>query len=563
MRKIVLVVIILCANYIQSKAQLSLDHILDSGVLITGGVNTIAGYQSVSDGKGGAIILFAKQINQDTIFMQHISSNGELLWGTSINPNIAAIKNNPANYSVTPVSVISDNKGGVFFTYIESGDLDQNSDEFFESYIQHIDSNGTFLMGVHGVKVAIKNYYAKYATIISDGASGVIAAWLEQAWNPKKSRFQSSEIYLQKYSSTGVPQWPNGGVQVCNAAGLRRNPAITMDGNKGVVIAFEDSRNCTPVDSFYNTDVYAQRLDSNGNLKWSASGLPVSLKPGNQSPWEAITQPGNYNFSISFSTSDNYYNNTNINVQQLSQNGVRAWAANGVQLDTLLADGDFQNFKIKSDGKGGVVAFWGKYNRVPNDVNEYSFIQRIDSASGNLLWPSTKINLLNDPNGYSYGNDLVSDMAGNLIFSVWPYNDTTDYSRVQKVDFTGNPQWGTGGKNYWFVADQLVPQPDGSFIALSNERTTYDGTYDYSNIAAYKIDINGIPVWRTSSFKTIMDGDWNDPAIWETGFVPTEYTNVMITTNVLISSDVVCNSLKVSPGFNVTLVNGAHLTVLH
>ncbi len=564
MRKFLPVFVLICFTYKQSTAQLSLDHILDSGVLITGGINSIAYYNAVSDGKGGAIILYQKNTNLDTIFAQRISSDGKLMWGTTLNPKIAATKNNTSNSSAFLIDVISDTKGGIFFSYMEEG-IDQNSNLLFESYIQHIDSNGTNLIANNGVKIIPKNYSVKYAMIVSDGGSGVIATWEEQLYDYEKSRNSNSEIFAQKYNSLGVPQWVNGGVQVCSGNGLRMAPVISSDGNNGAVIVFEDSRNCIPADSLYNTDIYAQRIDNNGNLKWTANGLPVSLKAGNQSPWEVFMQPNKNNFSISYSTyvtSPRYYD-TDINVQQLNINGMRTWSANGIRLDTLLDDGNFEKLKIKSDGKGGVVAFWGKYKYVSNDVYDYSLIQRIDSATGNLLWPSSKINLINDPKEYSFANDLISDAAGNLIFSVLPYNDTAGYSRLQKINTSGTAQWGPGGKDYWFVADMLVPQADGSIIAISNEITTSDGTLDYSNIAAYKIDSNGVPVWRTAPFKTLMDGDWNDPSIWEAGVVPAENSNVVVANNILISADVVCNSLKISPGGKVTVANGIHLTVLH
>lgn len=567
MKRTLLFLIVLCFSYKLSIAQLSLDHILDSGVLITGGINTIGDYSAVSDGKGGAIILFVKQVNSDTIFAQRISSDGKLLWGTSISPKVVALKNNPENYQILTIGMIADDKGGIFFSYTEDG-IDENSDFRHESYLQHLDSNGNALMGVSGIKIAYKNYYAGYPLIISDGGSGVIAVWTEKLWDFDLSRYKYSDIIAQKYSATGIPQWPNGGVQVCAGNSLKMSPAITADENKGVVIAFEDSRNCLPVDSLYNTDIYAQKLDSNGNLKWTTNGLPVSLKAGNQSPWEAFMQPNKNNFSISYSSYITYPTNSynDINVQQLNLNGVRLWSNSGVQLDTLLDDGnfgDFENFKIKPDGKGGVAAFWGKYSFSDSDFYEYSFIQRLDSAAGNFMWPSIKINLLNDSDSLTIANDLTNDMAGNLIFSVLPFNDSETYSRVQKLNISGTPQWGSGGKNYWFDADKLLPQADGSIIALSNAFTNSDGQYDYSNIVAYKIDSNGNTVWHTSPFKTIRDGNWDDPSIWETGTVPYASSNVVVTNDILIAADAICNTLKISQGSKITVANGIHLTVLH
>lgn len=555
MRKIFILLGIISLIEKQSSAQLSLDKMLDSGVLVTGGIHSISIDGYISDGKGGAIVLFQSDI-QDSLFIQHISSAGKLMWGTPLNPKIAALKINPDNYYLLPVSIIPDEKGGVFFSYIEEGPTN------FESYLQHIDSNGNALMGTNGVKIQSKFYEARYPVITSDGGSGIIVSWTELLYDFSNSKYQYAQVFAQKYSSTGLPQWPNGGIQVCSSAGMRRWPVISADGNKGAIISFEDSRNCNPVDSFYNLDLYAQKIDSNGNVKWSANALPVSLQPYNQSASQLLVQPDKQHYIISYTSQIiETYSAKSIHVQQLTTAGSAIWSTNGVILDSVTGNGHFSNFKIVPDSKGGSVVFWGKYDLV--DFEEQSFIQRIDSATGNFLWPTGNINLLNEPAGHAIANDIIDDGAGNFIYSVWPYTNDSDYSRFQKVNLSGSSLWGSGGKDFWFLGEYLVKQNDGSFIALSNPLTSNTNQNEYSNIVAYKMDKNGNLLWNSSAYKTVKDGDWDDPSVWETGVVPTENTNVVITTNVLITSDVVCNSLKVLPGFNVTLVNGAHLAVLH
>ena len=61
----------------------------------------------------------------------------------------------------------------------------------------------------------------------------------------------------------------------------------------------------------------------------------------------------------------------------------------------------------------------------------------------------------------------------------------------------------------------------------------------------------------------MADGDWNDPLIWETGFVPPAAGNIIISSQVQVTENAICNSLKILQGRKVTVVTGSNLTVLH
>ena len=61
----------------------------------------------------------------------------------------------------------------------------------------------------------------------------------------------------------------------------------------------------------------------------------------------------------------------------------------------------------------------------------------------------------------------------------------------------------------------------------------------------------------------MADGNWNDPLIWETGFVPPAAGNIVVSNHVQVAEDAVCNSLKILPGGNVTVNVGVVLTVSH
>jgi len=64
-------------------------------------------------------------------------------------------------------------------------------------------------------------------------------------------------------------KWAATGVAVSAAAYDQGQVVVISDGADGAIVAWVDCRAGT------NTDIYAQRLDSFGNVLWAADGVPV------------------------------------------------------------------------------------------------------------------------------------------------------------------------------------------------------------------------------------------------------------------------------------------------
>src|SRR5262249_34089539 len=54
-----------------------------------------------------------------------------------------------------------------------------------------------------------------YPTIVSDGAGGAIVTWYD-------NRNGASDIYAQRVSAAGAPQWTANGVALCTAANIQQ-----------------------------------------------------------------------------------------------------------------------------------------------------------------------------------------------------------------------------------------------------------------------------------------------------------------------------------------------------
>src|SRR5262249_19685437 len=113
--------------------------------------------------------------------------------------------------------------------------------------------------------------------MVSDMAGGAIVFW-QDARNGS-----NYDIYCQRINATGqIPSgttsnWVPNGISVSAAAGNQYVPAAVSDGAGGAIVAWQDGRRGTG-----NYDIFAQRVDGDGNLLWAPAGVPVCAATNNQ-----------------------------------------------------------------------------------------------------------------------------------------------------------------------------------------------------------------------------------------------------------------------------------------
>lgn len=79
---------------------------------------------------------------------------------------------------------------------------------------------------------------------------GMILVWIDARNGSDKEG--AYDIYAQRVSSAGAPQWTANGVPVCTAANDQNYPVLVSDGAGGAIITWQDLRNG-------GSDIYAQR----------------------------------------------------------------------------------------------------------------------------------------------------------------------------------------------------------------------------------------------------------------------------------------------------------------
>jgi hypothetical protein len=109
--------------------------------------------------------------------------------------------------------------------------------------------------------------------VVRDMEGGGIIFWVDY-------RSGDADLYVQRVDPHGQLLWDAGGVLVCGAVGDQVGARAAPDGGGGAIVVWQDSR------SPENPDLYAQRIDASGSLRWDADGFPVCTFPGLQ--WSQV-----------------------------------------------------------------------------------------------------------------------------------------------------------------------------------------------------------------------------------------------------------------------------------
>lgn len=204
-------------------------------------------------------------------------------------------------------------------------------------------------------------------------------------------------------------------------------PLVCSDGSGGIYVVYEEK----------GQDLYMQRLDRFGYMKWNPAGVPI-----------------------------------------------------------CTVDKDQHAVKIINDGEGGAILLWKDYSEVTelNELGHYSntlFVQKIDS-NGTLLWGDEGVKLIPYrintlpgwydflPTGYE---DIITDGDGG-VYICW--NQSLDtlciqqktMSWAQHVTRDGIPIWEENGKPVKIIARSYIVADDegGIFYIAGNDCVL---RYDY------------------------------------------------------------------------------------
>ena len=315
-----------------------------------------------------------------------------------------------------------------------------------------------------------------FPDLISDNHGGVIVAW-------RDVRNGNRDVFAQRISATGEMLWEQDGTPICVQPSAQSWPLLIPDAEEGAILVFGDSRH-------RNRDIYAQRVDINGNLLWGEDGVPVSLTSFLKEDVKAISD-GKGGAIILWE--DSRHGNLDIYAQRIDGDGKPVWELNGVPV--YKGEGDQYDPFLATDSTGGVIVAWWDISTPDWNV----FAQRID-ATGERVWADGGVPVC-IASGNQGGPFVIADGSGG-VFVVWSdyRNDPNIFSSAdlyaQRLDADGKALWEKDGINFCNNPSNQQ-QPEGISDGMGGVIVTWWDDRDiFADIYAQRITPDGVPMWQ-------------------------------------------------------------------
>ncbi len=305
----------------------------ENGVLVC---NQMSGYVELcSDGHGGAIIAYVDgrdAATSDNIYAQRIDSTGDPVWSIDGVPVCTA-----DSIQFWPATT-SGEKGGAIIAWQDycSGN--------YNIYAQMVDAMGNLKWVVNGVEIFTNDTVnERYPKLTQNNKGGAII------------RGGNDVDYItrvQSVDSTGNKLWDSLGINTLGTYGVIK-PILFGGG--------------------VSNSYAAQRIDSIGNIRWGSGILLHGDTTGGQF---GATSDSYGNLFVIWDElrNDLYYSDQYI--QKVDTNGNLMWGATGTPICTLQM-GDETYPKITTDDLGGAICTW--FGDPDHIVFNNVYVQRVNA----------------------------------------------------------------------------------------------------------------------------------------------------------------------------------------
>jgi hypothetical protein len=168
-----------------------------------------------------------------------------------------------ATSAMLALQAVADGGGGVFIAWTDS------LDGYGDVHLQHLGASGVPASGwtATGRTVAAPAAYRELASLILDGAGGVLVSWGEY-------RDLHYQAFVQRFDGAGAVAagWPADGRSLCPSSYWPFAGPLAADGTGGALVGVQDWRDGL------QQDVFVLRVLGDGSLDpaWPAGGLPLS-----------------------------------------------------------------------------------------------------------------------------------------------------------------------------------------------------------------------------------------------------------------------------------------------
>jgi hypothetical protein len=346
---------------------------------------------------------------------------------------------------------------------------------------------------IDGVGICTETGDQTYVAIVSDSLGGAIMAWQD-------TRSGNADIYTQRIDASGHALWATGGVAVCTATGNQTVPQLINDGTGGAIITWGDYR------SLAGYDVYARRVDADGNVLWADNGVAISTGTGNQQTPHIV--PDGVGGAI-ITWYDTRGADGDVYAQRVDSSGNTLWTLNGVPICTYT--GNQYMPQITADGTGAAVIAW---RDIRNDLGDI-YAQKIDTT-GTVQWTADGVAVCTATNT-QVGVKLTADGAGGMILAWYDERGATTDLYAQRLNGSGTAQWTADGVGICTAAEDqyifglVTDGSSGGICVWRDERNLLSTSHD---IYVQRFDSDGTMLWTADGVAVCTAANFQyDPQI--------------------------------------------------
>jgi hypothetical protein len=288
----------------------------------------------VAAGGGEVIVVWQdRRAGNFDIYAQKINVLGDLLW-TSNGALVCNTEFDQVEPAATP-----DGNGGVLVTWSDY----RGASGYTDIYAQRIRWNGGEAWKHNGVPVSQATNNQWNPQIVSDGGSGAIIGWQDR----RNSTYDL--VFAQRIDSNGARQWPDNGQPVAAVEANQYYPRMVSDGAGGAVFVWQDNR------GGFSYDIYAQRLSGAGQFLWTLAGKAVSAASDHQYYPQVVAQGGSFVFAWQDRRGGGY----DIYAQRVDLAGGIRWDLNGAAIS--VSPNDQYIPQLAGDGLEGAIVAWADF----------------------------------------------------------------------------------------------------------------------------------------------------------------------------------------------------------
>lgn len=373
----------------------------------------------VSDTQGGAIVLWTEDYPCGSgpcgnVWITRVNTNGDVQWGMVPSPGVTIQGTDTAvllNQHGHADAIAPDGEGGAFGIF--------DVDAWGSWYVFRINSNGAFRAITSNVVGARGGAHMIYGGN-SNGKDYVNIAW----WDYGDFAINIEDPEVNYPASTDTLYAPWNKITLSSTPSWWSEPSLISDGAGGAIVAWEDSRNG-------NTDIFAQKIDSNGTISWTPGGVPIAVQSDSQGRPQLVSDGAGGAVIV---WQDSRTIPTRVYAQHVGADGNMLWASDGIPISSTNG---LSPKIIRSDDGAYIIVWWD--TDANGGTRDYLRAQKVDDA-GSPLFPLDSRTPSGGTTGvviseiYSADFDIASDGSRGLI-AVWELGGDI---HTRKVSFNLN-----------------------------------------------------------------------------------------------------------------------------